>query len=736
MPSFGPYELLRRLGSGGMGEAFLATLRRQDQFEKLLVIKRILPQLSCEEGFREMFRREARLAALLSHQNIVQIFDYGEADGQSFIAMEYVDGIDAATLHARAQRLEPAVVVQILEQAARGLDYAHRKLGTDGAPLGLVHRDPTPRNLLISCEGEVKWIDFGLAHALRQDGRENCIAGTVAYMAPEQALGRPLDARTDLFGLGVTAYQLFCGVLPFADVGDDLTERARVVTEGELVPASDHGLPPELDLFCVRALAADPRDRFQSAREMLAALDELGRRIGNATPHELAELVCAQRRGSESALPAIEPDRTLVGDEPVAPLARATPPEALPAVDTAAPADHDSTETVTGDSPESTTAARDEPPAAVSGLRGRHLAAAGALLVASLVVWAALATSARDDARRDAVESASAEPRGPRWEVTITSQPSGATVLFDGKVVGQTPHIARELEAREVPLRVRLEADGFRSVDLELPLGTGGGAMARDVVLSREPARLKVELVPAGATLSVNGVPVASDGEIELAPGPAVLLAHAPGYRTFTQTLEVEAGAVLSEQIVLEAEPAGLTIDVTPVDARVTVRRIAPEGSAVVATCAGPCKAPALAPGSYRVEAERVGHSPGAVEVELGPGEERSVSVTCTERPQPRAARLRAQGGAFIVKGTPRSNLAVDEGGFEFRGGGFTIKGRLERNAQGTMTLSLQPSPHTRFTIDGREHDKPNVAFLPLSRGRHSVRLAGDARVGFEVVVP
>src|SRR5690606_15724657 len=151
------------LGAGGMGEVFLARLTRQDDFEKLLVIKRILPQLSRDAAFRELFRREARLAALLSHQNIVQIFDYGEVDGQSFIAMEYVDGPDVASVLRLEAALPMKYALAILQGALRGLDYAHRKTDAEGRALGLVHRDVAPKNLLVSYEGEVKWIDFGLA---------------------------------------------------------------------------------------------------------------------------------------------------------------------------------------------------------------------------------------------------------------------------------------------------------------------------------------------------------------------------------------------------------------------------------------------------------------------------------------------------------------------------------------------------------------------------------------------
>ena len=316
MPTFGPYELLQRLGAGGMGEIFLARLTREDAFEKLLVIKRMLPQRCQNEAFQELFRHEARLAALLSHQNIVQIFDYGQFEQQTFIAMEYVDGIDASTLIERHGALPLGVALAIIIDAARGLDYAHRKLDpSTGEPLGLVHRDVNPRNLLLSYEGEIKWIDFGLAHAFERDGHSALIAGTMGYMSPEQAEGRSVDARSDLFGLGVTAYEMLTGALPF-DSSSSPGQHAERCREGEVSPPSAHqsGIPPLVDLAVLKALAPHPQDRFDSIRGFIEALSELPRQT-TATPREIAELLrtCAPPTAPKTSRP-----RTEVGDDPIA----------------------------------------------------------------------------------------------------------------------------------------------------------------------------------------------------------------------------------------------------------------------------------------------------------------------------------------------------------------------------------------------------------------------------------
>ncbi|MBK9371902.1 MAG: serine/threonine protein kinase [Deltaproteobacteria bacterium] len=205
--AFGRYTLHERLGAGGMAEVWRATLTHQG-VEKRLVIKRILRGLSADPAFLAMFVDEARIASLLHHPNIVQLYDLGEVDGEWYLAMEHVHGLNLQralhSLTSRRRLLPVEVVAYVGHEVARGLDAAHRLVDHDGRALKVVHRDICPANLLLSTQGDVKIVDFGVARSAANTFTTQGagLKGHVAYMSPEQALGAPLDGRSDLFGLG------------------------------------------------------------------------------------------------------------------------------------------------------------------------------------------------------------------------------------------------------------------------------------------------------------------------------------------------------------------------------------------------------------------------------------------------------------------------------------------------------------------------------------------------------
>ena len=208
----GRYELLARLATGGMGEIFLARLEGAAGFEKLFVIKRILPHLADDARFRQMLIGEARLASKLSHANICQVYELGETDGQLYIVMEYLEGITLLPLLRKKSReqgeLELGFVGGVIQQVADALHFAHELKERDGEALGIVHRDVTPSNIFLTEAGVVKVLDFGIAKV--KDASANTQTGTVkgkyAYMAPEQLRGRSVDRRADVFALGVCIY--------------------------------------------------------------------------------------------------------------------------------------------------------------------------------------------------------------------------------------------------------------------------------------------------------------------------------------------------------------------------------------------------------------------------------------------------------------------------------------------------------------------------------------------------
>ncbi|MBI3608788.1 MAG: protein kinase [Nitrospirae bacterium] len=278
---FGKYFLVHQLGMGGMAELFLAKQSGLKGFEKILAIKKILPHLTQDPEFVSMFVNEAKLAALLTHQHIVQIFDLGHVDGAYYIAMEYVMGKDVRSLvgKIRAQNgrlpVEPALL--IVSQVASGLDYAHRKKDLNGRDLNIVHRDVSPQNILVSYEGEVKLVDFGIAKAAGtgQETRTGILKGKLAYMSPEQAGGRMIDRRSDVFSLGIVLYELLTARRLFK--GDSDLSTLEQVRTAQIEPPRrfDANIPEALEAVVLKALAREPEHRYQTASDFQAALERV-----------------------------------------------------------------------------------------------------------------------------------------------------------------------------------------------------------------------------------------------------------------------------------------------------------------------------------------------------------------------------------------------------------------------------------------------------------------------------
>jgi len=297
----GKYKLVKLIAAGGMAEVYLARQAGAAGFEKQVCLKRILPHLAKDKQFVDMFLNEARLASQLDHPNIVSIFDLGEANGNYFIAMEFIDGPNLRGVAKRAAELNEflplAEVLKIVAQAAAGLQYAHDLADRDGKPLGLVHRDISPDNILVHRNGTAKVVDFGIAKAAGSTAgatRTGTLKGKVAYMPPEQLRGEPLDRRTDVFALGVVLYELIGGKRPWsadnevALIGQMMTTDA--VPLGELRPDA----PEELVAIVHKALAKDRAARYQSCNELLVDLEALIVQMGQSiTQSRLADFVRA-----------------------------------------------------------------------------------------------------------------------------------------------------------------------------------------------------------------------------------------------------------------------------------------------------------------------------------------------------------------------------------------------------------------------------------------------------------
>ncbi len=336
---FGRYLLFDRVGKGGMAEIFLARAVTELGAARLVVVKQILPELAGDPAFAQMLIAEAKLAARLRHGNVVQVYELGREGEQLFIAMEYVEGFDLHALLRQLSRTKTALPAEfaifIVREVLGALSYAHRAKTDDGAPLGLVHRDVSPSNVLISLEGEVKLCDFGIARALSvahveagaaeldddagdASGEElapvSKLAGKSAYMSPEHARGEPVDARADVFAAGILLWELCAGRRMIRGSEAEMLAQARA----GVVPAlPERGLPEFALLQAVvsRALAAHAGDRFATAADFQRALDGYASkarlvasplRFGTFLTDKFSADLVAHRRSRERGAQALE----------------------------------------------------------------------------------------------------------------------------------------------------------------------------------------------------------------------------------------------------------------------------------------------------------------------------------------------------------------------------------------------------------------------------------------------
>lgn len=277
---FGDYVFVEKIAQGGMAELFLAKRRGAEGFEKTVAIKRILPELSWNREFVTMFINEAKIAARLSHPNIVQIFDFGKVDDYYYIAMEYVHGENLRTILQRAaQRQAPIpsdLAALIAARACAGLEHAHKKTDDNGRPLRIIHRDVSPQNVLVSFEGEVKVVDFGIAKAVAEspEATRGVLKGKLAYLSPEQVKGKNLDARADVFAMGLVLYELLTGRKFFDQKDTAEILEAIVRIDSTAVARGVPNVPKGLREVLRRALHAEPDQRFGSAGEMQQAIED------------------------------------------------------------------------------------------------------------------------------------------------------------------------------------------------------------------------------------------------------------------------------------------------------------------------------------------------------------------------------------------------------------------------------------------------------------------------------
>lgn len=303
LKKFGKYFLLDLIGEGGMAEIFRARLAAVDASGRLLVIKRIQAAYSNNAEFLQMFKSEVQVTMRFTHPNIVQLYESGEENGMQFIAMEFVDGRNLrqvlSKLNHRQAKMPIPAACYIIEQTAHGLHYAHSfKDRITGEPLNLVHRDVSPQNLLVSYDGNIKVIDFGIAKAATngESTRAGVIKGKLSYLSPEQVLGEVLDSRSDIFAMGIVLWELLTGKRLFVAEGENEFQVLKMIESCNtfVKPPSFHNpeVSKELDAIVLQALARDPRKRFQSGEEMGRALRKvLATQYSDFGPSDLSQFV-------------------------------------------------------------------------------------------------------------------------------------------------------------------------------------------------------------------------------------------------------------------------------------------------------------------------------------------------------------------------------------------------------------------------------------------------------------
>ena len=359
----GKYIILDQLAVGGMAELFRAMITSVQGFEKLIAIKKILPHLASEEDLVNSFIDEAKLAALLHHQNVVQIYDFGRLEETYFIAMEYLFGKDCRIICKKAIEknilLDRQNALFIVSRICAGLDYAHKLKDFQGKALNIIHRDISPQNILITYEGDIKIVDFGIAKAASQNTHTQMgmIKGKVAYMSPEQAMGRPIDHRSDIFSCGIILYELITGTRMFS--GDTMHILSKIRDADYVKPEeSQDDLPKKLIEVFDRALQKDPEDRYQTCGEMLNDIEECMQLGTHPSPQGLAkymktlfaeEIVAEEQhlqkitkiglmQGKKETPPAASPTQTKASSTKTENLTNAGKKESSPVVSTQAKA--------------------------------------------------------------------------------------------------------------------------------------------------------------------------------------------------------------------------------------------------------------------------------------------------------------------------------------------------------------------------------------------------------------
>lgn len=523
------YEIIRKLAQGGMAEVFLAKQKGYQGFEKLVVIKRILPELANSEDFIRMFLDEARTAADLRHSNIVQILEVGQEHGNYHIVMEFLHGQDLRRV-LRQQLSQGARVplqhaLQIILDSAAGLHNAHQKKDMNGRRLGIVHRDVSPQNIIVTYEGNAKIVDFGIAKAATQTvkTKTGVIKGKYSYMSPEQASVAPLDHRSDQFALGIVAYELILGKRLFKYPNEMMTLHA--VIECKITPPVNvlPGFPQALNDILMKALSPQAEDRYP---DMMAFSDAIEEFMANEGLVHGPARVSKYMKG---LFAKVLKDEAKLG-QPVLPEGEGSQPSQISRAKT----NQRAVATVAVRGPKRAQAKDSSPTPASQQKKGLSKGIVAALIAVPLLVLIVVAALV--------LSKPATAP------LIIQSEPAGAEVYIDGLLFGSpSPAVLPKAEVDRVYV-VKVSKQGFEAKQVQVRVLEKQGSLV-NVKLKSKQAQfgvVKFSSTPKGAKVYINGAPMQQRTPFDyprLPVGQQLTVSFSkPGYKDLTRKLTVAEG--------------------------------------------------------------------------------------------------------------------------------------------------------------------------------------------------
>ncbi len=669
MPArFGKYTLIRKLAIGGMAELFLALQRSMAGFEKLIVVKRVLPHLAQDDTFIEMLLAEARIAATLNHPNVGHIYDVGSVDGQFYIAMEHIHGEDLRSLVRQMKKkdvtafpLEHALAIVL--GCCAGLAYAPDKRDLDGEPMGIVHRDVSPQNILVTFTGDVKLVDFGIAKAGRgqmESTGSGQLKGKVPYMSPEQAQGEDLDNRSDIFSLGIILFELCTGRRLFRGQNEMETLRKIVEQEYPRPRELNPNLSPRLEEIILRSLEKDANRRYQSARDMQADLEDYIRaeqlKVSSLSLGTWMQDLFREKLDQQKQL--LQEGRQLA-DVIAAQLAE------------------------------------EERENTLSGASGSHVRQKPASKVPWILLAIVLLSAAGGLAWVLTRPSAPVEPTGP-GVIAITSTPPGAAIWIDGeRRSDRTPSTIRELPVGAT-YSVKLTHEGYAPHTERVELTEAAPASELTITLRRPSASdyavIRVRTIPSGAQILLDGRDTGSTtpGTVaEVTPGVAHTLALAlEGYVTHNETVTLEAGQVAELSFELDRMPLQAGESIVRIVTDPPTARVQFDGEWHESGSPYEFRVPTR---NYRIAVARNGFRTVERELALESGQASEVSIELErERERQRPPHRGQQETTSATSNEP---------------------GRLTFNATPWCTVS----------VDGRSAGQTPVVNFQLAPGRHTI---------------